>query len=140
MKFTRINDILVLSDYGEKIGDEDIGINFSNPGSGNYLIIASLPETAEVARADISDYISVINKDYIKEDGDYTITLYEKTEDNLKPIAMGRFGIINGVICASPESYLLEIQKVWATLVYIAEKLGVDEEAIDTLITGFVTE
>jgi hypothetical protein len=68
------------------------------------------------------------------------VKLVEKNENEEKTIATGSFKVTSGAICTCFEIYEHELEKLWMTFVYIADKLGIDEAAIDTLITGYITE
>lgn len=144
MKFIRINDILVLKEKGDSVtGNGWLDVTFINPGEGNYITISSKSSTPNnkfySAIHPATTKIS-IPRNSIKEDGDYEIALYEKSADDIEIVAKGYFGVAAGVITSAFQCFPLEIQRVWSAIVYLAEQLGVDEVALDKLITGYVTE
>lgn len=142
MKFIRINNILVLKEKGDSVtGNGWLDVTFINPGEGNFIIISSKSSTQnDKIYGEIDDGIAKISCDSIKEDGDYEIALYEKSADDIEIVAKGYFGVAAGVITSAFQCFPLEIQRVWSAIVYLAEQLGVDEVALDKLITGYVTE
>ena len=141
MKFSRINDILALTDWGDDIKNETVEASFEKSGSGNYVKITSVSTMNEIWIGFLNDENKCnISSEPIKNDGAYLVTLYEKTDDSLKPIATGSFSVFRGFVSLRHGSYHTEIARIWKTLVFIYEKLGVDEAALDTLITGYITE
>lgn len=147
MKFTRINDILVLTERGESLKEcADVEIEIKNPGTGNYAILKRGPFLKEMGYFELvfdqsnSSYKISFPSKIINEDTVYTLDLFEKKDEERKNIATGRFQVTQNVTRAFFGLCEHELEKVWATFLYIAEKLGIDEAAIDTLITGYITE
>ena len=147
MKFTRINDLLILTEKGENVKQCDtVEAEFKNPGSSNCVVLCKGPWQKEKGRFDVtlcegsSSYKSSCPTSIISEDDSYVVKLVEKNENEEKTIATGSFKVTGGVICSCFGIYEHELEKLWATFLYIADKLGIDEAVIDTLMTGYITE
>ena len=146
MKLAKINDILVLTEQGENIEKrESIEITFSNLGSGNYLVVQRGSRLEEVGYFYITaddnvNHKCLVPSKIIKENDMYIVTLFEKTENKTERIAQGTFAVTDNVIRPHFDLCASEFQKLWKTIVYISDKLGIDEEALDTLVKGYITE
>ncbi len=147
MKFLRLNNILILTGKGQESSSDTMTVTFTNLGNGadtaefyydpknggNLSWKATCTITNGSCNVGIATLLDGAGIATVRH---YVVKLYEGST----LVASGRFGMEKNTSIASPLIYEFEIQEVWRAIAYLAELLSVDEENIDKLITGYITE